>query len=1060
MNIRCPNCGAVFPAAANQQGASECPLCLHVFDPGGANTVSVASPLDQLSNAGAEPQRAPDDDFESFGPTGGFDTSVLGSQNTNPFAMGPAAGGDLFSANTSVLAPSAALSPTDPFAAGDGGGGDVDFGALLGQIDDSAGSAATESNRSGRDSLFGGHDDDAEDSLFLATANTSGAMFDSAHDEDEDEADHRDAMPQRFEPAEAPKTKKEAGPAPMPTGRRVAILLLVVLALGIGLDYAGMPHFGLAGLFGPSEEDIAKAAKPNIATNLLVPTILKDTVETYVLEISRLEQVVAANPGDPLMQRTHLERLLDLYERFPDEFAAEPRYKLEIEKYQRLVSPFPGRFEVLDLITQGRLDAVDARLEALVGSETATADDLAVAAMVRMEQWVIRLRKRALNSPGLISRSDVDPLRADGSQDAGLKQARSWLDRARKTAEKQPNLLKFDFYAARLRDQMGGFEDNAKALTALLDTAPEHNELRLLLASAQLETNHLGQTASLLKEATGRAETQKRVREMVEAWRIEARLAARRGRKPDLIVALQGVLKLRPGDELTRVRLARLLLEEKRAAESQAVLVEGKKRGMSSIAFEVALVEYWLWAHRDEDALAEIVEATKRFPDSVDLLFLRGQVEDQQQHHATARDYFAKVIAREPRHMRAILRLAELQAKAGRHDDALITLQSARERLGDMPAVLEPMARELTVLRRHKESRELYGILLQKQPSNREFLLSAARLDLQAGEVDSALRYLRILREDGALDREGAMQMALALASKGKPAEAAQTLMPFAEKEPTNMHLNTMTGKYLLDSDDIDRAVTFLKRAYTVAHRQGGDPETLFQYGRLAFRRGEVEEGSNRIQLAIKSDPRAHHYRYHLALFLLKVDPDKHEKSRAVAVDQLRYLILHADRFASSGNHMEYLDDVHRQLANHYVNEQQFNKAIPHLRKTLEMKPDDVDTRVNLGTALFQVNHPDAEAVLRQVMKQRPNNAMAALYLGLISLSKNQSSEALLWLTRAARSPDPAVVEAHYQLALIHRDRKQVPQAIRYLQVFLERAPAKHPFRQDAKSLMQFLRGG
>ena len=374
--------------------------------------------------------------------------------------------------------------------------------------------------------------------------------------------------------------------------------------------------------------------------------------------------------------------------------------------------------------------------------------------------------------------------------------------------------------------------------------------------------------------------------------------------------------------------------------------------------------------------------------------------------------------------------------------------------------IVERMARELSTLERLPESRKLYGILLKKQPSNREYLLNAARLDLAAGRTDQALGYLRALRDDSALDREGAMQLALALASKGKPGEAASTLLPFAEKEPTNMRLNTQTGKYLLDSDDIDRAVTFLKRAYTISRRQGGDPDTLFEYGRLAFRQGEVSKGSNRLQLAIKGDPRAHRYRFELARFLLKADPERHETAHKVAVEQLRYLILHAERWAETNNPIKYLDDVHRHLATHYVHEQRFEKALPHLRRTLELSADDVETRVKLGTALFQVNHADAEMVLRQVIRQRPNDAQAALYLGLVSLTKNQSSEALKWFNRAVESANPKVAEAHYQLALIHRDRKQLNTARRHLKLFLKRASEDHIFRQDAAGLMKALRSG
>ena len=1082
----------MFPSGkqAESGGEVECPLCLVSFTGGEAATAS--APHEPLPAMSEDPSvtAAPVDEFETLGSAGGFDTVTLGGTGGNPFAdagrRDPFGGGDGRSdpfATEGYGRPAA-----DPFArpstakpkatstgssGGAGSGGEVDFDALLGAIDE-----PQEDNRHGAatvtldrdapgglfgegDSLFGdsarGAPGDEDDSLFLATANTSGAVF----DQDDDDHGPLPHMPSPVRGLEPPRAKAD-GDVPRPkaaSGPRVAKLLLLLLCGGIAMDYMGMPKFGLSGLLASEPEAPKDSENKHIAKNLIRATRLDDTLDKYLLEISRLGQVSAAMGQDLETKKLHLDRLLDVYERFPDQIAADPQLRGQIEAYQKVIDPFPARFKVIELLARAELDNMEPILAALAESPAAAPDDAGVAVQGMIDLWHRRLLRQALNSPGLMSRPEDDPMRLDGSADPALKKARGWLDGVAERASKQINHSKFAYYDGKLRDVMGDFKGNVERLPKVLAEYPDQNEVRLLLVSALIESSLLGQAAQHLKEATGRAQTNKSVREQVAAWQLEARLAGRRGRRDDQVVALQGVIQLRANDELTVVRMSRLMLLDKRAQECQRALVEGKKLGMASIAFEVALVEYWLWANREEDALAETVAATKKYPESVDLLFLRGQVEEQQRHRATARDYFAKVIAREPRHLRAALRLAELQARAGRHDDALITLQNARQRLGDDASILEPMARELFVLERVEESRKLYGILLEKQPSNRHYLLSAARLDLSAGRVDQALGYLRVLRDDSALDREGALQLALALASKGSPAEAASTLLPFAEKEPTNMRLNALTGKYLLDSDDIDRAVTFLKRAYAVAHRQGGDPETLFEYGRLAFRQGAIKEGSNRMQLAIKGDSHAHRYRYHLARFLLKADPEEHVTAHAVAVEQLRFLILHAERLAETENPIQYLDDVHRLLANHYVHEQRFEKALPHLRRTLELAPKDVDSRVNLGTALFQVNHADAEAVLRQVVKIRPNNADAALYLGLISLTKNHSSEAMKWFGRAVESASPKVVEAHYQLALIHRDRKQLNEARRQLRLFLKRAPPEHAFRQDADGLLKTLGG-
>ena len=81
MNVRCPNCKAVFPASASVAAgeAVECPLCLMRFQTGGEETIS----LPQAPGPGAA--KPVDDEFESFGaPVRYAQTSVFGSNARQP----------------------------------------------------------------------------------------------------------------------------------------------------------------------------------------------------------------------------------------------------------------------------------------------------------------------------------------------------------------------------------------------------------------------------------------------------------------------------------------------------------------------------------------------------------------------------------------------------------------------------------------------------------------------------------------------------------------------------------------------------------------------------------------------------------------------------------------------------------------------------------------------------------------------------------------------------------------------------------------------------------------
>lgn len=595
------------------------------------------------------------------------------------------------------------------------------------------------------------------------------------------------------------------------------------------------------------------------------------------------------------------------------------------------------------------------------------------------------------------------------------------------------NATKFTMLDAVLQDRLGAFDAVVTLLEPLVAKSESHTEAWLLLGAAQIERNEIARATAQLAEAHRLASEQKSLVFAKRCLLMDARLAAKKGEPSKMISILQEVLTLTPTDELITIRLGRLLMLHKRSEEAKALLVGAKKKlNFQSIAFEVALVEYWLNVNRNEDALEEIKEATKFYPDSVDLLYLRGQVEDKESHFATARDTFAQVILREPRHLRAISLLAELQAAAGKHDEALTTLVNARKILGDDEEILRLTSEELLALRRDVEGRAVLTILLRLAPQNRTYLLRAAKMDLHNGEVDRALGYLRQLRANKALDREAAMQLAQALASKNQPDEAAATVLPFAESAPSDVELNTLTGTYLIDSKDYDRAQTVLDRAAETAN--GKSAETLYQFGRLAFRRGEIEQGISRIRQAIGIDGLAWQYRMELARNLF--DEKSRKGARELAVMELNTILSGEANYLTARRKVTAIADVHRMLARSFVDQLRYAQAVPHLRAVLQKEPNDVDTLVALGHALYATGSKDAQQVLRDVLRLRPNDAKAALYLGLTSLNAGQTSDALKWLQQAANDGGADVAEAWFHMALIYKERDQAPAAKRAIEQF------------------------
>jgi tetratricopeptide (TPR) repeat protein len=309
------------------------------------------------------------------------------------------------------------------------------------------------------------------------------------------------------------------------------------------------------------------------------------------------------------------------------------------------------------------------------------------------------------------------------------------------------------------------------------------------------------------------------------------------------------------------------------------------------------------------------------------------------------------------------------------------------------------------------------------------------------------------LRDQKALDREAAVQMALALADKRSFAEAAQVLEPFADQAPTDIELNALIGRLYIDVSALDRATVYVQRAVQTAN--GKSAEALFQYGRLAFKRGDVSQGISRMKQAIDTDRLAHQYRFELAKFLLDVKGDA--KARKVAIDELETIVRSAEGLAKADRPVQNLAEVHRQLARGFMEEHDYQKAAKNLELATELVPSDLEGRAELGKALYYLRDERAGPVLRSVLSRKPGDGKASLYLALHLLGKRRPAEALPLLQSAAQTGDVRFAEAWFHMALIQKERENLQQALRDVEQYLERGPRDGTYRGDAESLRRTL---
>ena len=137
---------------------------------------------------------------------------------------------------------------------------------------------------------------------------------------------------------------------------------------------------------------------------------------------------------------------------------------------------------------------------------------------------------------------------------------------------------------------------------------------------------------------------------------------------------------------------------------------------------------------------------------------------------------------------------------------------------------------------------------------------------------------------------------------------------------------------------------------------------------------------------------------------------------------------------------------------------QQLNagQAIEQLKDHLQHAPEDLDTRIELGNALFDAGrYPEAITHYQVALEQQPGNADVRTDLG-IAFRRNGRSDLAAATFQQAIQDDPNHANAHFNLGVVRaRDLDDPAGAIIAWERFLELAPQTSSTAQVRASLQQ-----
>jgi len=256
---------------------------------------------------------------------------------------------------------------------------------------------------------------------------------------------------------------------------------------------------------------------------------------------------------------------------------------------------------------------------------------------------------------------------------------------------------------------------------------------------------------------------------------LAARVARRGGSHDEAELLLERLEAVHgPTDELV---LERLLLRAARgeveAVEPQLLAratADGPDAELAREGLIAGLIARFRWA----DAAGGLRDWRARAPHSSAALLLAGKLEEQRQGTEQAVALYREVLARDPEHDEARLRLAVLLVRNRRGADALAALEPLRARLPGHAEVMALWAKALLLEGRAAEGRAALVECLSAHPDHPDALLERGSVALAEGDEGAAVDFMRRARDREPGNLIAQTQYAFALARTGRAAEAAE----------------------------------------------------------------------------------------------------------------------------------------------------------------------------------------------------------------------------------------------------------------------------------------------
>lgn len=566
-----------------------------------------------------------------------------------------------------------------------------------------------------------------------------------------------------------------------------------------------------------------------------------------------------------------------------------------------------------------------------------------------------------------------------------------------------------------------------EALEQYLRARPDDRQAVSLLAAAQMSTGRYSRSAQLIEESLKGGDDPS-MRAMLGISLVGA------GKFAEGAAELEATLKKDPKQTRAAISLIALYLDSGQGAKAVAladklVAQQPQNAGLLNLLGQAQVVD-----RNRKVARSTFERAAGLDANFVEPLVHLARLDLDEGALESALKRLNAVIAKDERHVDALLLVARVYEASGQSEEALKWLIRAEDKGGSNIRPGLQMVNFHLARGRPDLALQAVGRLQTKMPEALPVLTALARTQIAGNNLSEARSTLKRTGTAYSQDAAALVMVAELQVQAGDLAGAAYSLDKALQNKPGHLRGRAMRSSVALMQGDSGKAEQLAKSVVA------SDPKLALGYVLL----GDVQRSRNQGAQALESFRKAHAIepssRSLLAVFSAMPGT---QRAAAVALAE-QWLKEHPNDI-----------DVLRAVAESHASASDWSKARAAYESLIRLAPNDAIALNNLANVLVSMKDASALQVAERALKLKPEVSYIIGTTGWAAFHANQPDRALL-LLRDARLRDPNNPSTRYFLGAVLARQGRGSEARTELQAAVQ-GGANFPYAREAGELLKTL---